>query len=102
MLPEDVLRDQRLPGLELQRLQDSQADGPTGVHGLPLLVPHSVLLPDCHVRIAASVPGAGEGVRRVRAATELLLQSVPVRYTHETVQEGLRAYMQGDRGVQGD
>lgn len=55
-----------------------------------------------HLWISVGVPGTGQGVHRVRAAPELVLQPVPVRHTHQAVQKGLRDDMQSDRGVPGD
>ena len=44
---------------------------------------------------------SGQGLHRVRLASELLLQPVLVRHPHEAVQEGLRHDLQGHRRIQG-
>lgn len=102
MLPEDVLRDTRFPGVELERLADREENGVARVYRFSLLVADRFLLPHGDLRSAASVPRAGEGFRGVRAAAQFLLQSVSVRDSHETIQEGLRADMQSNRGVARD
>lgn len=102
LLPEDVLRNQGLAGVELQRLAHRQAHGAARLHGFPLLVPDSVLRPHGGLRTPAHHPGASQGVHRVRAAAQLMLQPVPVRHTDEAVQEGLRDDLQGHRGESSD
>lgn len=96
VLLEDVLRDPRLAGLELERLANRQEDGASGFHRLPLLVAHSVLLVNSGVRTSVSDAGTSQSLHGFRAAAELLLQSVPVRHLDEAVQEGLRHDLQGD------
>ena len=100
LLPEDVLRYKGLAGLELERLAYRQEDGAPSVHRFYLLVADRFLLAYGGVRPAVGQFGAGEGIRRVRAAAQLLLQSVSLRDTDQTVQEGLRDDLQGDRGEQ--
>ena len=89
LLPQDVLRDPRLAGLEHERFAHRQAHGVAGVHRLLVLVTHRVLLAHGGLRAPAGVAGAGEGLHRVRPPAQLVLQPVPVRDLDQTVQEGL-------------
>lgn len=85
--------------MEFERLTNRKANGAAGVHGLFVLVADRVLLVDGGVRTAAHLAGAGQGVHGVHPAAQLVLQPLPLRHPHQAVQEGLRAHLQGDRGV---
>lgn len=99
LLPEDVLRDPGLAGVELERLAHRQAHGPARVHRPAVLGTDRVRIADRDRRLPSGVPRTSQGVHRVRVTAELVLQPVLIRHTHQTVQEGLRDDMQGDRGV---
>lgn len=85
MLPEDVLRDPWIPSMEFERFTNSQANGIACVHRLYLLVTNCISVIDCRLWIASHFAGTGESVYRLRAAAELMLQSISVRNHDETV-----------------
>jgi hypothetical protein len=85
MLLENVLRHQRLPGLEFQRFADRQTYGVARVHRSAVLGPHSIRIVDSYLWLSPRLAGTGQSVHGVCVAVELVLQSFSVRHTDEAV-----------------
>lgn len=69
--------------------------GPTGLYRPTLLVSNRVFLSHGCIWIAISVVGRSESIHGLYSAPQLLLQPIPLRNSHQAIQERLCPHLQG-------